>query len=129
MSWVELKNFSVAMNVPRPDRFAQSGSGLRRDGGRRRDGGDIAGRLGRHDTKPFFRFVLGSKFAVMPEDHLRAVPSFERSFRGVLGDGEAVTAKGMTQAVALPFELGFDAGGAAGLIHGGGQVVINALVA
>ena len=54
----------------------------------------------------------------MPEDHLRAA-SFERSFRGVLGDGGAVTAKGMTQAVALPFELGFDAGSGAGLVRGG----------
>ena len=90
---------------------------------------DVIGLLGRHDAKPFFRFFLGGEFAVVPEDHLRTVASFERSFRGVLGDGEAVTAKGMTQAVALPFELGFDAGDGAGLIHGGGKVVINALVA
>jgi hypothetical protein len=89
---------------------------------------DVSCLLGRHDGEPFFCFVLGVEFAVVPKDHLRTVASFERSFRGVLGDGKAVTAKGMAQAVALPFELGFDAGDATGLIHGGGEVVINAPV-
>ena len=53
-------------------------------------------RLRRHNGKPFLAFRLRPKFAIMLEDHLRAISGLERYLGGILEDRDPVTDERMS---------------------------------